>query len=70
METVSGWDDGEVRLVFEELEAEGGSTVASAHDNDVLIRRKDGHGTPVTSHCVYDGRLNSEIIHRKKTRNE
>ena len=56
--------------MFEELEAEGDSTVASADDNDVLIRREDGHGTPVTSHSVCDGRSNSEIIHRKKTENE
>ena len=53
MEAVPGWDDGEVRLVFEELEAEGDSTVASADENDVLIRREGGHETPVTSHCVF-----------------
>ena len=45
MEAVSGWDDGEVRLVFEELETEDDSTVASADDNDVLIRGERGTGS-------------------------
>ena len=52
--------------MFEELEAEDDSTVASADDNDVLIRREGGHGTPVTSHSVCDGRSNSKIIQKKE----
>ena len=65
MEAISGWDDGEVRLVFEELEAEDYSTVASADDNDVLIRGKRGTGPThllqVKNKNIYFQLFSSEI---------